>query len=624
MKAARRAILLVLLVLAAAALAGVLLTRDRGNSDRASRSQPGSNPAAVVVDTSPLDTATQISRLAVTSEEIQYAQDATRLGDRSVDIAFALALLDAGQRPPVLTPETQQLAKRVKEAQDRLKADKDQVAQLSQKVKETRGAAAATLPQQLELAQAQTSLDEDELKDSQQDLVRAGGDARGKVQQLLDEHEASVQHSESVQPGAGAAGAVETPQSRSIVAQFRAWSSLRAKAKLLRQAEGDALAGAHALAQTHDALKQQVTAEESEMHAPHPAASAASAASDKSTIDTAKAAPAALPLLQHLSNDKKILIELDNRIQTEQQLADTYDKWLALVQTRQRTFLHGLLESLLGVLLICFFIVLANAWVHRFFSNLAPERRQLRAMRTVVVLAMEALGVALILILILGSPSQLATGLALAGAGLTVALQDFIVGFFGWFILMRKNGIRPGDWVEINGVGGQVLEVGPLHTVLLETGNLSNSGHPTGRKVTFVNSFAIQGHYFNFSTSGQWFWDELQVQIAEGKDAYAIAEEIRQLVAKETEKNAPLAEQDWTHVTSDSTMRPFSAAPTVSVQPSILNSNINVVVRYLTRANERYEVRSRLNRAVVGLVHGETIPETAAGKPSADSGAKRA
>jgi small-conductance mechanosensitive channel len=331
-----------------------------------------------------------------------------------------------------------------------------------------------------------------------------------------------------------------------------------------------------------------------------------------------KAAAAALPLLQHLSNDKKILIELDNRIQTEQQLADTYGKWLALVQSRQRTFLHGLLESLLAVFLICVLIVLANTWMHRFFTQLAPERRQLRAMRTVAVFATEALGVALILILILGSPSQLATGLALAGAGLTVALQDFIVGFFGWFILMRKNGIRPGDWVEINGVGGQVLEVGPLHTVLLETGNMSDAGHPTGRKVTFVNSFAIQGHYFNFSTSGQWLWDELQVQIPEGKDPYAIAEEIRQLVAKETEKNVPLAEQDWTHVTPDSAMRPFSAAPTVSVQPSSVNSSINVVVRYLTRANERYEVRSRLYRAVVELLHGKAIPETAAGKPSAD------
>ena len=42
-----------------------------------------------------------------------------------------------------------------------------------------------------------------------------------------------------------------------------------------------------------------------------------------------------------------------------------------------------------------------------------------------------------------------------------------------------------------------------FHTVLMETGNWSDAGHPTGRRVTFTNSFAIEGHYFNFSTSGR-------------------------------------------------------------------------------------------------------------------------
>ena len=60
--------------------------------------------------------------------------------------------------------------------------------------------------------------------------------------------------------------------------------------------------------------------------------------------------------------------------------------------------------------------------------------------------------------------------LGLAGAGLTVALKDFIVGFIGWFVLMGKNGIRLGDWVEINGVTGEVAEIGPFHTVFWKQG----------------------------------------------------------------------------------------------------------------------------------------------------------
>ena len=136
-------------------------------------------------------------------------------------------------------------------------------------------------------------------------------------------------------------------------------------------------------------------------------------------------------------------------------------------------------------------------------------------MRSASRVTLQVLAVVFILLVIFGPPPNLGTFLGLAGAGLTVALKDFIVGFIGWFVLMGKNGIRLGDWVEINGVTGEVVELGMFHTVLLETGNWTDSGHPTGRRVTFTNGFAIEGHYFNFSTSGQWLWDELQVVAAD-------------------------------------------------------------------------------------------------------------
>src|SRR5260370_29286180 len=131
-------------------------------------------------------------------------------------------------------------------------------------------------------------------------------------------------------------------------------------------------------------------------------------------------------------------------------------------------------------------------------------------MRTLTRVSVQLCAVICILLVIFGPPSELGRILGLAGAGLTVALKDFIVGFLGWFVLMGKNGVRLGDWVEINGVTGEVVELGMFHTVLLETGNWTDSGHPTGRRVTFTNSYAIEGHYFNFSTSRQWMWDKLQ------------------------------------------------------------------------------------------------------------------
>src|SRR5207253_637612 len=78
--------------------------------------------------------------------------------------------------------------------------------------------------------------------------------------------------------------------------------------------------------------------------------------------------------------------------------------------------------------------------------------------------SVQVIAVLLILLVIFGPPSQLGTFLGLAGAGLTVALKDFIVSFLGWFVLMGRNGIRLGDWVEINGVTGEVVEIGLFHT----------------------------------------------------------------------------------------------------------------------------------------------------------------
>ena len=53
--------------------------------------------------------------------------------------------------------------------------------------------------------------------------------------------------------------------------------------------------------------------------------------------------------------------------------------------------------------------------------------------------AAQLIGVLVILLVLFGPPSQLSTVLALAAAGLTVALKDFIVAFFGWFVLMGRR-----------------------------------------------------------------------------------------------------------------------------------------------------------------------------------------
>jgi small-conductance mechanosensitive channel len=610
MKVFQKVVLGGLLALLILSLAAILLThRWVILSGQLNVARAHQNYSSEPVDTRALQTAQQLAPLAVTAEEQDLAQEAMRMAGKSVDYGFQAALRDAEENPPEPTSETRELSARLKQAQEDVGADEDRVASLTQKLAKARRRAKESVQQQLDLAQAQLSLDKDEAEDAHQDLIRAGGDMRATIQAQLDRHTASIQHAGAPNSlvGSGAASSAEATTSQSVIAELRAWFSLRNKENLLRQAQQNAAERLANLSQSHDALGARVKEEKARKKILHKKAAPAAALSPVEDAGNPAEPDSAITFARQLSQQQHALSEFSQRIVTERELAAIYGKWLAAATIRSHAFLHGLFRSLFWIFLITLLIFLANEGIQRFFADLTSEARQLHAMRAAILLAVQALGVILILLVIFGVPGNFATVAALAGAGLTVALKDFIVGFLGWFVLIGKDGVRPGDWVEINGVGGEVLEVGPLHTVLLETGNWADAAHPTGRKVTFVNSFAIEGHYFNFSSSGQWLWDELQVLVPVTIDPYSIGEAMQKLAAEETAANARLAEQEWERVTPTSAKRSFTADPSMTVRPS--GEGVNVLVRYITRASERQEVRTRLYRAVVDLLSKRNVPE---------------
>ncbi len=596
-----------MLALLALALGAAVLTRSWSDYRVRLRAiRLASKSASNIVDTHALDTAQQLAPLAITHSEQDYAAQALRLGDHSVDLAFSAAMHDAAENPAPLTPETRELAARAKAAAAAAAADQNRINQFTAAMAHAQGSGKDDLQDLIGIAQAQLALDQDDLEDAQQDLVRAGGDKQATIQQLLDQRKATGAQNAGAQTGppAGSAPSIELTQSKSIAAESRAWMSLRAKEKLLNQAQTDALARAAKLSATHDALEKEM-----ESGKP-PTQNSSSAAGNAPPADGSQSAPESdtpLARLRRQTEDKKNLADFDKRIVTEQQLAAVYSSWAGLVNARAKGFLHEIFVSMFWVLLIVAIILAANDLVQRLFARVSQERREMLTMRALILFALQALGLLSILLVIFGMPTNLATVLALAGAGLTVAMKDFIVGFFGWFVLMGKDGIRVGDWVEINGVGGEVVKVGLLHTVILETGNWTDAGHPTGRKVSFVNSFAIEGHYFNFSTSGQWLWDEIEVQVPEGADPYATGEALQKIAADETSANISIADTEWNRAAPTYGKRSLSAAPSLSIRPT--GAGVSIVLRYITRANERYEVRARLYREVVDLLRKKQVPE---------------
>jgi small-conductance mechanosensitive channel len=128
-----------------------------------------------------------------------------------------------------------------------------------------------------------------------------------------------------------------------------------------------------------------------------------------------------------------------------------------------------------------------------------------------------------------------------------------------------------------------------------------------------MNNYAIQGHFFNFSTTGQWMWDEIEVQVTDD-EPYAKAEAIQKIVAEETADSVRIAESEWDRVAPYYVKKSFSTAPVMSIRPS--GAGVTVSVRYITRATERYQVRAKIYRAIVELLHNRPEPEPASSTPS--------
>jgi small-conductance mechanosensitive channel len=592
------ALLLVVLVTGAAF---VVTGGNRSSSAKAAGSKASQTG---LVDLSVLTTARGLAQLAVTPEEQSLAQEAARVADHEVDLAFADALREAREQTSENDPKHRELNARVHAAQATVDDDKAQIVQLKAKLATAKPGDQQVLQDQIALLEAQQAPDEDELDVAKEDLIRAGGDREGAVERQREEHEANEDRLAQSRP-VPAATIDLTPAN--LAGQVQAWMWLRNKEASLESALRQGKDLGQGLLVQHDVLERRVNTEAVQRQQARQQAVELRQNHARGAVSKEDAA-AALEAFEHSSDDQRLLSGYNKQLQDVKELSDAYASWIALAGVQRRALLHAMLRSLLWILLIVFVTYLASRLVDHFFDEATPEKKRLITLRGVVRIALQVVAVLLIALVIFGAPNQAPTVLGLAGAGLTVALKDFIVGFFGWFVLMGRNGIRVGDWVEINGVVGEVTEIGLLRTVVMETGNWTDTGHPTGRKVAFVNSFAIEGHYFNFSTAGQWLWDELQITIPAGVNPYPIVESIQKLMEEETRTSSSQAEKEW-QKSAGPRMQSLSVAPAIHLRPT--PAGVELQVRYITSASERYAMRSRMYEKIVRLLQGETKPTAA-------------
>jgi len=111
MKRTQKIAAIVLVALLGAVAYGLFRTGQPASSTTPA---PGTAQAPMV-DQTPLLTARRLVQMPTSAEEKPFAEEALRLADHEMDLAFAAAVRDAEENPPVFSAQTKEIEARLQE-----------------------------------------------------------------------------------------------------------------------------------------------------------------------------------------------------------------------------------------------------------------------------------------------------------------------------------------------------------------------------------------------------------------------------------------------------------------------------------------------------------------------------
>ncbi len=171
-------------------------------------------------------------------------------------------------------------------------------------------------------------------------------------------------------------------------------------------------------------------------------------------------------------------------------------------------------------------IILDRLIRRRIVRRIEEKNRRYLIAKIVTTTIFTVTAVWLISKLVSDHPNIIAS-LAIIGAGIAVALQDIVKDVVGWIIVLQRRLYTLGDRVSIGIYTGDVIDIGPLRTTMLEVSvnGQFNAHERTGKTLNLPNSMVLRESVLNYNTTSDFMGVEMQVTVTYDSD-WKKAEEI--------------------------------------------------------------------------------------------------
>lgn len=128
---------------------------------------------------------------------------------------------------------------------------------------------------------------------------------------------------------------------------------------------------------------------------------------------------------------------------------------------------------------------------------------------------------------------NLAVIIGALSVGIGFAMRELIQSLLGWLAISFWGVYKPGERIQMGGFVGDVIDIAPLTTTLMECGGWVKGDLYNGRLVRLSNSLIFKEPIVNYTSNFPFLWDEIIVPIRTDSD-YRLARDIM-LQAAQTE-----------------------------------------------------------------------------------------
>jgi small-conductance mechanosensitive channel len=199
-----------------------------------------------------------------------------------------------------------------------------------------------------------------------------------------------------------------------------------------------------------------------------------------------------------------------------------------------------------------------------------------------------------------GKVQYFTLAVGLISAGLAFALQEVILSVAGWIAIFSAHIYKPGDRIEVDGVKGDVIDIGITKTTLMEIGEWVSSDNYSGRIVQVSNASVFRGTVRNYSTDFPFVWDEINLPVRYGSDITMTRKILLDTARAHLSEYTEFARTHWKQMVHKYLIEDANVSPTVTLK--LTDNWIEFNLRFVVDYKQRRITKDRLYRDIYDAI----------------------